>query len=119
MPASPSGLCCYARPPWHRHQRGRRAHHQVRWPEHGQARKVPGFSADLAGAANLLLATLTGIPVSSTHIKTCAIMGVGAVKRLSAINFGVVKDMMFTWFFTFPACGLISFVMAKLFMMFI
>ena len=60
-----------------------------------------------------------GIPVSSTHIKTCAIMGVGAVKRLSAINFGVVKDMMFTWFFTFPACGLISFVMAKLFMMFI
>ena len=77
------------------------------------------LSADLAGAANLLLATLTGIPVSSTHIKTCAIMGVGAVKRLSAINFGVVKDMMFTWFFTFPACGLISFVMAKLFMMFL
>ena len=76
-------------------------------------------SVDLAGAANLLLATLTGIPVSSTHIKTCAIMGVGAVKRLSAINFGVVKDMMFTWFFTFPACGLISFVMAKLFMMFL
>lgn len=75
--------------------------------------------AGLTGAANLLLATLTGIPVSSTHIKTCAIMGVGAVKRLSAINFGVVKDMMFTWFFTFPACGLISFVMAKLFMMFI
>ena len=81
--------------------------------------KYQGFSADLAGAANLPLATLTGIPVSSTHIKTCAIMGVGAVKRLSAINFGVVKDMMFTWFFTFPACGLISFVMAKLFMMFI
>ena len=76
--------------------------------------KYQGFSADLAGAANLLLATLTGIPVSSTHIKTCAIMGV-----LSAINFGVVKDMMFTWFFTFPACGLISFVMAKLFMMFL
>ena len=81
--------------------------------------KYQGFSADLAGAANLLLATLTGIPVSSTHIKTCAIMGVGAVKRLSAINFGVVKDMMFTWFFTFPACGLISFVMARLFMMFL
>ena len=81
--------------------------------------KYQGFSADLAGAANLLLATLTGIPVSSTHIKTCAIMGVGAVKRLSAINFGVVKDMMFTWFFTFPACGFISFVMAKLFMMFL
>ena len=43
-------------------------------------------------------------------------MGVGAVKRLSAINFGVVKDMVLTWVFTFPGCGLISFAMAKLFM---
>ena len=43
-------------------------------------------------------------------------MGVGAVKRLSAINFSVVRDMMLTWIFTFPGCGLISFVMAKLFM---
>lgn len=76
-----------------------------------------GFSADLAGAACILLSTLTGIPVSTTHTKTSAIMGVGAVKRLSAINFSVVKDMMFTWVFTFPGCGLISFVMAKVFMM--
>ena len=37
------------------------------------------------------------------------------MKRLSAINFGVVKDMMLTWVFTFPGCGLISFVMAKIF----
>ena len=42
-------------------------------------------------------------------------MGVGAVKRLTAINFGVVKDMMLTWVFTFPGCGLISFLVAKLF----
>ncbi|WP_302153487.1 inorganic phosphate transporter [uncultured Enorma sp.] len=76
-----------------------------------------GFSADLAGAACILLSTLTGIPVSTTHTKTSAIMGVGAVKRLSAINFSVVKDMMLTWVFTFPGCGLISFAMAKLFMM--
>lgn len=76
-----------------------------------------GFSADLAGAVCILLSTLTGIPVSSTHTKTSAIMGVGAVKRLSAINFSVVKDMMLTWVFTFPGCGLISFVMAKVFMM--
>ena len=76
-----------------------------------------GFSADLAGAVCILLSTLTGIPVSTTHTKTSAIMGVGAVKRLSAINFSVVKDMMLTWVFTFPGCGLISFVMAKVFMM--
>ena len=78
--------------------------------------KHQGFSADLAAAFCLLLSTLFGIPVSTTHTKTSAIMGVGAVKRLSALNFGVVKEMMLTWVFTFPGCGLISFVMAKLFM---
>ena len=78
--------------------------------------KYQGFSADAASAACLLGMTLTGIPVSTTHVKTSAIMGVGAVKRLSAINFGVVKDMVLTWIFTFPGCGLISFLMAQLFM---
>ena len=77
--------------------------------------KFQGFSADLAGAFCLLLSSTFGIPVSTTHTKTSAIMGVGAVKRLSAINFGIVKDMMLTWIFTFPGCGLISYVMAKLF----
>ena len=79
--------------------------------------KFQGFSADLAGAVCLLLSSVFGIPVSTTHTKTSAIMGVGAVKRLSAINFGVVKDMMLTWIFTFPGCGLISFVVAKIFIM--
>ena len=78
--------------------------------------KYQGFSADLSAAACLLISSVFGIPVSTTHTKTSAIMGVGAVKRLSAINYGVVKDMMLTWVFTFPGCGLISFVMAKLFM---
>ena len=78
--------------------------------------KYQGFSADLSAAFCLLLSSLFGIPVSTTHTKTSAIMGVGAVKRLSAINFGVVKDMVLTWVFTFPGCGLISFAMAKLFM---
>ena len=76
--------------------------------------KYQGFSADLAAAGCLLLSSLFGIPVSTTHTKTSAIMGVGSVKRLSAINFGVVSDMMLTWIFTFPGCGLISFAMAKL-----
>ena len=78
--------------------------------------RYQGFAADLAAAACLLFSSLFGIPVSTTHTKTSAIMGVGAVKRLSAINFGVVKDMVLTWVFTFPGCGLISFAMAKLFM---
>ena len=79
--------------------------------------KYQGFSADLASSLCLLIMTELGIPVSTTHTKTSAIMGVGAVRRLSAINFGVVRDMMLTWVFTFPGCGIISYVMAKLFML--
>ena len=79
--------------------------------------KYQGFSADLAAAFCLLLSSLFGIPVSTTHTKTSAIMGVGAVRRISAINFGVVRDMMLTWIFTFPGCGLISFIIAKLFLL--
>ena len=78
--------------------------------------KYQGFSADLAGAACLLLSSVFGIPVSTTHTKTTAIMGVGAVKRISAINFKVVQDMVLTWLLTFPGCGIIGFLMAKLFM---
>ena len=78
--------------------------------------KYQGFSADLSAATCLLFSSLFGIPVSTTHTKTSAIMGVGAVKRLSAINFSVVKDMMLTWVFTFPGCGIISYIMAKFLM---
>ena len=78
--------------------------------------KYQGFSADLAGAGCLLLSSLTGIPVSTTHTKTTAIMGVGAAKRLSSVNWGIVKEMVLTWILTFPGCGIIGYLMAKLFM---
>lgn len=78
--------------------------------------KYQGFAADLAGAFCLLISSLTGIPVSTTHTKTTAIMGVGAARRLSSVNWGVVKEMVLTWVLTFPGCGLIGFLMAKLFM---
>lgn len=78
--------------------------------------KYQGTSADIAASLCLLMSSVFGIPVSTTHTKTSAIMGVGASRRLSAINFSVVKDMVLTWIFTFPGCGLISFLMAKLFM---
>ncbi len=76
-----------------------------------------GFSADIAAALCLLFSSLTGIPVSTTHTKTTAIMGVGATKRLSAINLGVVKEMVLTWILTFPGCGIISYLMVKLFIL--
>jgi PiT family inorganic phosphate transporter len=78
--------------------------------------KHQGFSADLAAVISLLTASITGIPVSTTHTKTTAIMGVGAAKRLSSVNWGIVREMISAWILTFPGCGLIGFLMAKLFM---
>jgi PiT family inorganic phosphate transporter len=78
--------------------------------------KYQGFASDLAASFCLLLSTLTGVPVSTTHTKTTAIMGVGASKRLSAVNWTVARDMILAWVLTFPGCGLISYLMAKLFL---
>lgn len=79
--------------------------------------KYQGFSADMAAATCLLISSVSGIPVSTTHTKTTSIMGVGAAKRLSSVNWGFVKEMVWTWVLTFPGCGLIGYLMAKLFMM--
>ena len=76
-----------------------------------------GFAADASATTCLLLSSLTGIPVSTTHTKTTAIMGVGAAKRVSNVNWSVVKDLVLTWVFTFPGCGLLGFGMAKLFLL--
>ncbi len=76
-----------------------------------------GFSADVASSLCLLLSSVTGIPVSTTHTKTTSIMGVGAAKRISNVNWSVVKDLVFTWIFTFPGCGILGFIMAKLFLL--
>ena len=78
--------------------------------------KHQGFAADFAAAGCLLLSSLTGIPVSTTHTKTTAIMGVGAAKRLSAVKWNIVGEMVWTWILTFPGCGLIGYLMARLFM---
>lgn len=75
-----------------------------------------GFAADFTATSCLLLSSLIGIPVSTTHTKTTAIMGVGAAKRLSNVKWSVVKDLVFTWIFTFPGCGILGFGIAKLFL---
>lgn len=74
-----------------------------------------GFSADTAAAISLLTASLMGVPVSTTHTKTTAIMGVGASKRLSSVNWSIVKEMVAAWILTFPGCGLLGYLMAYLF----
>ncbi len=79
--------------------------------------KYQGFSADIASSLSLVLCSVLGLPVSTTHVKTTSIMGVGAVKRFSAINFGVVKEMALTWILTFPGCGLLAFLVTKMFLL--
>jgi PiT family inorganic phosphate transporter len=77
--------------------------------------KHQGFSADIAAVLCLLLASIWGLPVSTTHTKTTAIMGVGAARRLSCVNWRIVGEMILTWVLTFPGCGLIGYLMARLF----
>lgn len=74
-----------------------------------------GFAADLSAASCLLLAQVLGLPVSTTHTKTTAIMGVGASRGLNRVNWNVVKEMVLAWVLTFPGCGLVGYGMAKLF----
>ncbi|QCX24196.1 inorganic phosphate transporter [Companilactobacillus futsaii] len=78
--------------------------------------RYQGFSADLGAAITLLFSSLFGIPVSTTHTKTTAIMGAGAAKRFSSVDWSVVRDMVLAWVLTFPGCGLIAYFMSKLFM---
>ncbi len=75
-----------------------------------------GFSADIAAAISLYTASALGIPVSTTHTKTTAIMGVGAAKRFSSVNWSIVKEMAAAWVLTFPGCGLLGYLMAYIFM---
>ena len=81
-----------------------------------QMEKHQGFAASLSATVSLLVATLTGLPVSTTHVKTAAIMGAGAAKGFRTVNWGVAKEMVYTWIFTFPGCGLIGYVLARLFL---
>ena len=75
-----------------------------------------GASADLASSICLFLSTLLGLPVSTTQVKTTAIMGVGASKRISNVNWNVVKNMLLAWVITFPACGLLGYFTTFIFM---
>lgn len=79
--------------------------------------KYQGFAADGAASACLLAFSLTGIPVSTTHTKVTAMMGVGAARRISSVDWSFVKRMLMTWLLTFPGAGCIGFVITKLFMM--
>jgi len=69
---------------------------------------VGGFCAETAGAITLLGTALAGIPVSTTHTITGAIMGVGATRRLSSVRWGVANTIVWAWIFTIPLSALIA-----------
>jgi PiT family inorganic phosphate transporter len=69
---------------------------------------VGGFAAETAGAASIILATGAGIPVSTTHTITGAIVGVGAVRRLSAVRWGVARTVVWAWVLTIPLSAIIA-----------
>src|SRR4029079_15864394 len=69
---------------------------------------VGGFCAETGGALTLFLATGLGIPVSTTHTITGAIVGVGAVRRASAVRWGVAGNIVWAWIFTIPASAFVA-----------
>jgi len=69
---------------------------------------VGGFCAETAGAATLFFATNFGIPVSTTHTITGAIVGVGSARRLSAVKWGVAGRIVWAWILTIPMAGIIA-----------
>ncbi len=78
--------------------------------------KFQGFSAEVAASVCLLGSTVLGIPVSTTHTKTTAIMGVGLQKGLRGVKWGIVGEMFAAWVLTFPVCLVIGYLMTRLFL---
>ena len=73
------------------------------------------FSADVAAAGVLLGAAAFGMPVSTTHVKTAAMLGTAMGGRVRAVNWSVAAEMLWAWVLTFPGCGALGFLAARLF----
>jgi inorganic phosphate transporter, PiT family len=71
-------------------------------------RPVGGFCAETGGAITLFMATALGIPVSTTHTITGAIVGVGSARRASAVRWGVAGTIVWAWIFTIPASAFVA-----------
>ena len=69
---------------------------------------VGGFCAETGGALTLFLATALGVPVSTTHTITGAIVGVGSVRRAAAVRWGLAGNIVWAWIFTIPATAFVA-----------
>lgn len=78
--------------------------------------KYQGFSAEIVASVCMLITTVaSGIPLSTTNTKGSAMMGAGAARRFSDVNWGVAKEMVMAWVLTFPACMILGYAMTKFF----
>ena len=75
--------------------------------------KYQGLASDVASSVGLLTASLTGVPVSTSHIKTTAIVGACARQSVKKVNVSVVMDIFKGWLYTFPVCGVLGFFLTK------
>ena len=74
---------------------------------------VHGFAAETTAAVIIQVASSHGIPLSTTHVISTSIMGVGAVKRFSGVKWGVVERIVWAWILTLPATFGISYILAR------
>ncbi len=74
---------------------------------------VQGFMSEIAATGVIFGATFFGMPVSTTHVKACSIMGVGATKRFSAVRWGVARSIVLAWIFTLPICIMLSWLLCR------
>jgi len=76
-------------------------------------RPVHGFAAEASAATVIEVASHFGIPVSTTHCISTSIMGVGATRRLSAVRWGIARNIVLAWILTFPICGILGWLIAS------
>ncbi len=78
--------------------------------------KYQGFSAEIVASLCMLVTTVSsGIPLSTTNTKGAAMMGAGAARKFSDVNWGIAREMVIAWVLTFPVCMGLGYVMTKLF----
>jgi PiT family inorganic phosphate transporter len=77
-------------------------------------RPIHGFAAETAAATIIEAASRLGIPVSTTHTISSAILGVGSTRRLSAVRWGIAGQIVMAWVFTIPACFMLAWAVRSL-----
>ncbi len=77
-------------------------------------RPVDGFAAESSAAMVITVASRFGFPLSTTHVLSASITGVGSTRRLSAVRWGIARSILLAWILTFPACGIVAWGCAEI-----